>query len=665
MKKFLLILLCALFAFNISAQRSAEKKHQKDFLLKHQKSLGGDTLTDHFIGNPILYTTQEGGYVAGNNEYGDLQKMQKFTLAYDCALPQILLWFGHAEGTGTFKATIWSDNAGIPGTVLESVTIPISFIDTSTLTPAIFSSPLYITAGTPFWAGIELPTGPGDTIGLYSSEDGTYPDAITNTFEQWSDGTYWSFADQSNWGLNIALGIFPIVWDSTMYNIIKGNVFLDANSNGVHDISENGIPYQLVKAGQYYGYTNEDGDYGIVTDTGQYSVKHIVQTYVISNPDSIIVSFPGLGLTSTGNDFACQVIPGIRDLSVSLVAGAFRPGFESEYYLFVKNEGTQIESGTAALNYDSQLNYLYSSPSEDSISGNFVFWDFTNLIPGGTLLINAIVETPQSLSIGTELISSAYVIPLTDDTVQGNNCDTLNHLVTGSYDPNDKLVYPIGDGPEGYIGLNPILLEYTIRFQNTGTDTAFTVVIKDTLNENLNLSTLKTLSSSHPVSLSLANSNVLNFAFNNILLPDSNVNLLGSNGFVKYSVSTKPELTEGTEVTNNAYIYFDYNPPVVTNTTLNTIGVLTSISEIETTPDVAQVFPNPMNITATIKLISENTAGNSTLQIYDILGNLVLSKKENNTNEIIIYRGNLKQGIYFYKISNDKKIFASGKFVIE
>jgi len=158
---------------------------------------------------------------------------------------------------------------------------------------------------------------------------------------------------------------------------------------------------------------------------------------------------------------------------------------------------------------------------------------------------------------------------------------------------------------------------------------------------------------------------MLSFTFNNILLPDSNINQIGSNGFVKYAISLKPGLVQGTEITNTAYIYFDYNAPVATNTTINTVGFLTNISEIATASDGSKIFPNPMNISATINVTTENKIENATLQIYDVLGNLVFSRSKINSNQVFIHRGDLKQGVYFYKISNDKKIFASGKFIIE
>jgi len=89
--------------------------------------------------------------------------------------------------------------------------------------------------------------------------------------------------------------------------------------------------------------------------------------------------------------------------------------------------------------------------------------------------------------------------PGTDFTTGLVNIETIGNGVpwedlvcrqnTGSFDPNDKYGYPLGyDGGQIEPGTR---IDYDIRFQNTGTDTAFTVVIRDTLTEALDISTLK------------------------------------------------------------------------------------------------------------------------------------------------------------------------------
>ncbi|MFH1319536.1 MAG: PKD domain-containing protein [Bacteroidota bacterium] len=152
------------------------------------------------------------------------------------------------------------------------------------------------------------------------------------------------------------------------------------------------------------------------------------------------------------------------------------------------------------------------------------------------------------------------------------------NVVTGSYDPNDKQVKPEGLTEQyRYIDSTDVL-EYLIRFQNTGTDTAFNVVIWDTLSEYLDITTINTGSSSHPYSFDIYGNDIIQFTFNSILLPDSNVNEPQSHGFVKFKIHQQPGNTKGTVIENKAGIVFDFNEPVITNTVFNTIGNIDSVT---------------------------------------------------------------------------------------
>jgi len=144
-------------------------------------------------------------------------------------------------------------------------------------------------------------------------------------------------------------------------------------------------------------------------------------------------------------------------------------------------------------------------------------------------------------------------------------------LVTGSYDPNDKTGYPLGVSQQHYIKPNQPI-EYVIRFQNTGTDTAFTVVIRDTLSTDLDVFSVASGVSSHEYSFRMYGPRVLEWTFNNIQLPDSNVNEPASNGFVMFTVNQAPDLPNNTLIENSASIYFDYNAPIITNSSEHTIN---------------------------------------------------------------------------------------------
>ncbi len=135
--------------------------------------------------------------------------------------------------------------------------------------------------------------------------------------------------------------------------------------------------------------------------------------------------------------------------------------------------------------------------------------------------------------------------------------------IIGSYDPNDKLIVPSGVGAENYVNANDEL-EYTIRFQNTGNDTAFTVYILDTLSSLLDIQSFRNGVSSHDYTLEIIEDSILRWQFDDIYLPDSNVNEVASHGFVKFFISPQSTIEQGSVITNTAGIYFDFNPPVLT-----------------------------------------------------------------------------------------------------
>ena len=98
-------------------------------------------------------------------------------------------------------------------------------------------------------------------------------------------------------------------------------------------------------------------------------------------------------------------------------------------------------------------------------------------------------------------------------------------ILTGSYDPNDKTGFPKGQTENNYISANQQLQYWPIRFQNTGTDTAFTVVIRDTLDVDFDILCFWRIK--------LYEFKIMDrgfgWTFNDINLPDSAANQEGSN----------------------------------------------------------------------------------------------------------------------------------------
>ncbi len=162
-------------------------------------------------------------------------------------------------------------------------------------------------------------------------------------------------------------------------------------------------------------------------------------------------------------------------------------------------------------------------------------------------------------------------------------------IVTNSLDPNDKLGTPIGLGEFGAIDVG-IPLNFQIRFQNTGNDTAFRVVLVDTLSSVWDLSTFRETGHSHTCRWKIEglDNQTLKVWFDPILLPDSTTNRAASEGYFSYSVAPKQGLPLGTQLTNEADIYFDFNEPVRTNTTLHTLGLPIAPDSSKIRPVVCQ-----------------------------------------------------------------------------
>ena len=237
---------------------------------------------------------------------------------------------------------------------------------------------------------------------------------------------------------------------------------------------------------------------------------------------------------------------------------------------------------------------------------------------------------------------------------------------TGSYDPNDKQGLPLGVGDEHFIEQNQAL-EYRLRFQNVGTDTAFNVVILDTLTNLLDIPTIRPGASSHPYEFELYGAGIIKFTFPNILLPDSTTNELGSQGFVKFKIQQERDLPLGSVIENSAGIYFDFNDPVLTNTTLHTIADLfpiqVGVNDLLETENSLVVAPNPFSGSTVFTFEEFNFQEPLHLRIYDALGRL-LRMETISENNYELDRSTLNQGIHFFQITHSNTPIANGKLIV-
>ena len=249
--------------------------------------------------------------------------------------------------------------------------------------------------------------------------------------------------------------------------------------------------------------------------------------------------------------------------------------------------------------------------------------------------------------------------------------DNVCAQIVGAYDPNDKEGLPLGYKTQRFIEQNQAI-DYRIRFQNTGNDTAFTVVLRDTLSDFLDVSSIKIGASSHKYILSIEGKNVLVFRFDNIKLVDSFRNEVASHGFVTFKINQKKDLALGSIINNLADIYFDYNTSIRTNKTLHTVGkdfIISALHIVSAVPNVQiNVFPNPFSAQTTLDIQGLEKTGPlsilSDFTLFDAFGRQLRQGKFEG-NQYLFERQNLGTGIYFFKIENSGKLIGTGKFLIQ
>ncbi len=226
---------------------------------------------------------------------------------------------------------------------------------------------------------------------------------------------------------------------------------------------------------------------------------------------------------------------------------------------------SSIVSGTFSIQVNGPVSFVAPAAGAltPTVSGNTYTYNianFTTLNPnsfGLQLMTDTTAQATDQVCVHVEISPN----PIDADT--NNNVYDFCYNVVNSYDPNMKEVYPVDVLP-GYDDW----FTYTIHFQNTGNAPAFNIRLRDTLDTQLDLNTFEVLGYSHPATVGLSG-NILTVRFNNIMLPDSTSDYEGSMGYFQYRIKPNGVLLSGSQISNTAYIYFDYNSPIITNTTEN------------------------------------------------------------------------------------------------
>jgi hypothetical protein len=436
------------------------------------------------------------------------------------------------------------------------------------------------------------------------------------------------------------------------HGYVMGQVFSDNNGDCIFNTGDTYLSNVLITitdgTNTYTTITYGSGYYYMVLPNGNYTVTPTLSSpFTINCAGSQNVTIAGSNVT--GVNFYASAPP-FEDLCIYNSSGwGFVPGFATTISTTVINNGNMTSSGELSVILPAGIIYNYSNPVPTSISGDTLFYDVNNLVPGGSFVVYTSVTTPTWFQLGDVVENCANIALLGGGTDANPACNSYCSYTTvvGSYDPNDKAVQPMGIEEEGYIETDVEEFTYLIRFQNTGTAPAHNVYITDTLDAMLDPTTLQVLSESHNMTVEFPLPHVVKFRFDNIMLPDSNANEPESHGFVQFKINTAntPLLTETIE--NTANIYFDFNEPVITNTTLNTYADFSSVAEVAN--DEFFVYPNP----AGDQIFVANIV-NANYRIYDLQGK-VLNVGQVMMNEPLDI-SSLTTGVYFIEIQTDQGV---------
>ncbi|TGD57627.1 T9SS type A sorting domain-containing protein [Flavobacterium humi] len=440
------------------------------------------------------------------------------------------------------------------------------------------------------------------------------------------------------------------------------NAFIDSNNNGTQELGEPDFTQ-----GQFGFEVNDNGTVNYVTSSnGEYIINQSdpANSYDLSYTINPEVSSQYTLATSSYSNVSMPLNSGIQvynfpitqmpyhDLAVAVFPGGAppRPGFIYYNTIMFRNNGNQaIASGTVTFIRDNAVVIVNVSPTPSTTSATGFTYDFTNLLPGEVRYLNVGMQVPTipTVALGDVLTNNVSVSIPAGDIHISNNTNALSQTIVGSYDPNDKS--EAHGGKIVYSDFTPNdYLTYTIQFENTGTFNAENVNIIDVLDEKLDETSVKMLHSSHGYILKRRD-NELSWSFIGIDLPPSVANTTTGKGYVVFQVKPKAGYIVGDVIPNVADIFFDFNPPIVTNTFNTEFVNSLDVATFDNTSFVT--YPNPTSGLVTVSL--QNSAGIiDSVTINDVLGKKVQYDVIGKATALLDL-SKLSQGIYFLKIQSE------------
>jgi uncharacterized repeat protein (TIGR01451 family) len=432
------------------------------------------------------------------------------------------------------------------------------------------------------------------------------------------------------------------------YMCYSGYIFCDANGNGVQNVGE--MP--LMGAPITLGWTTPNSTTVTVYSDSSGYFHYCGSIYGVTSVALATVSSTWLtnnGYTMPNNNNVFSIVGSMTYITQPLTIPVYCSGNVTlcsdlwttvtpwvGYYqgntailrLNWGNYGPGATNYTLTMNWPAGVNLVPSSIQNPNyvINGNSITWTINSAQTSFSTTDFLYFIVPGGILNGTQHVFTSTITSSNGtDCYEGNNSGGLLQVVGNSYDPNDKNVYRKTFQDYGITGFSESTimygvdeeLEYTIRFQNTGTAPAQNIFIIDTLDTELDWSTFQLLNTTYELNVVNLGNGILRFEFNNIWLPDSSESQELSQGHFTYRIREKVNNELFSEITNTAYIYFDWNEAIITNTTYNMNDWIEFVGE-ENAFNV-EAYPNPMQNELTLKV-----EGQFNYEIHDLTGRKLL-----------------------------------------
>ncbi len=433
--------------------------------------------------------------------------------------------------------------------------------------------------------------------------------------------------------------------------------FLDANNNCLKDVGEkfnllpvtlevskNGAVIDTVSATSvlYYNSHGTPGDifqFRVIGTSG-----FLTSTCPITG---IITDTLTAGINPTRYfGFSCDTT---TDFDLSITTGVSTDARGQTLSILAGNANCNPIPASLKVTFSPKFIFGSAYPAPASVSGNTAIWNVGTLsYLNSNFGIHATFVVPDTSLLARDTVNTAIAItPMSGDSDTANNIVVRNDTIRISTDPNDITV-----SPEGCLGPDTVhQLRYTIRFENTGNDTADNIYVLDTLSNNLDAGSLRFVAASHMMEVSrstdLSGRNVFKFNFPNIKLLDSSYHNQ-CQGMLVYTINIKPGLSYGATIKNRVGIYFDANPVVLTNIVENTIGCPGTLG-IKNMESDFSIYPNPAN--AELYISSDRNIEN--VSISNVLGQVVYTATYGKKN-VRLDISELNAGVYILKVNNSE-----------